>query len=219
MNSYVFIIIILILLAYRTNNDIREYFTSEHMISSIDQRKYKIVSELDNKKGAANRMALSHMFVIEFLRHMRTKYIINKHKPHNKTHQETQHNQKIAQLILQNYNPDNIFENHPKPGEDTSFVTNKGDEFGICLREKKTGNNEFHDISTMQFVLLHEMAHLGTESYGHGYEFWATMKILITEAYEAGLHTPINYAVYPQSYCGLPIEFNPYFNTDLNIIF
>jgi hypothetical protein len=209
--NYVFIIIILIILAYRTNNGIREYFTSENMVSSIDQREYKIASGLNNMKEAADRMALSHLFVIEFLRFMRMKYIVHKNG--------SQHNQKIAKLILQNYNPDTIFENHPKPGGDTSFVTNKGEEFGICLREKQTGNNEFHDISTMQFVLLHEMAHLGVESYGHGYEFWATMKILITEANEAGLHTPIDYSIYPQSYCGVDIAFNPYFTNDLKMHF
>jgi hypothetical protein len=212
MTSYVFIIIILIILAYRTNNDISEYFTSsyftsENMVSSIDQRKYKIASGLDNMKGAADRIALSHLFVIEFLRYMRMKYIVYK--------SGSPHNQKIAQLLLQNYNPDTIFENHPKPGDDTSFVTNKGEEFGVCLREKQTGNNEFHDVNIMQFVLLHEMAHLGVESYGHGYEFWSTMKFLITEANQAGLHTPIDYSIHPQFYCGQSVSFNPYFSTDL----
>jgi hypothetical protein len=201
----------MILLFHRTNDNIREYFTNENIMSTIDHRKYKIVSGFSNKQEAADRIALSNIFMIKFLRHMRMKYIVNKHGP--------QHNQKITQLILQNYNPDNIFENHPKPGEDTSFVTNKGDEFGICLREKQTGNNEFHDISTMQFVLLHEMAHLGVESYGHGYEFWKTMKILITEAHAAGFHNPVDYSIYPQSYCGIPITFNPYFNADLSILF
>jgi hypothetical protein len=209
--NVVVIIVILIILFYEKKNEIHEYFTSENMESSIDQRKYKIASVFVDKKEASDHMALSHSFVIEFLRHMRMKYIVNMNGPPR--------NQKIAQLILQNYNLDNIFENNPKTGEDTSFVTNKGAEFGICLREKLTGNNEFHDESTMQFVLLHEMAHLGVESYGHGYEFWSTMKILITEAHEAGLHIPINYSIYPQSYCGESISFNPYFRNDLEELY
>jgi hypothetical protein len=210
MDNIVVVIVILILLCYRNSRDIYEYFTSENMTASIDQRKYKIVGGMNDKEGAANRMALAHSFIVEFLRHMRTKYIIKNSGPDN--------NRKIAQLILKNYNPDTIFENDPKPGEDTSFVSNKGEEFGICLREKITGNNEFHDRSTMQFVLLHEIAHLGVESYGHGYEFWATMKILITEATEAGIHIPINYALRPQTYCGVPLAFNPYFTDNNDLI-
>ena len=207
MNTNLISIIVILIIIFHKNNNIYEYFTNESMISSIDQRKYKIAGNLDDKKGAANRMALSHSFVIEFLRYIRTKYIVNNHGPPYK--------QKITQLILQNYNSDNIFENNPNPGEDTSFVTNKGDEFGICLREKQTGNNEFHDISTMQFVILHELAHLGVESYGHGPEFWHTMKVLIIEAYNAELYTPIDYSLYPQTYCGTLITVNPYFNDDI----
>jgi hypothetical protein len=143
---------------------------------------------------------------------MRNKYIINK----NGTYKEIQ----FASRMINNYNPDTIFENDPDDGKDTSFVVNKGDKFGICLRQKVLNNGKIHDMNTLKFVILHELSHLGCISYGHNYEFWAFFKFNLINAHNAGIYTPINYQQNPINYCGLHVKFSPYYsdNYDWNTV-
>ena len=135
---------------------------------------------------------------------MRNKYIIQKKGQINEI--------EFVTRMLNNYNPDNILENDPLPGEDTSYVVNKGDEFGICLRNKSDDPGKIHDIDIIKFVVLHELTHLGNKSYGHEYDFWAFFKFVLVNAKEANLYNPVNYKFMPVNYCGLEITFSPYFS-------
>jgi hypothetical protein len=202
--DYSIIIIIIIFIYFFLENDIREYFTSTFVISDIDKREYKVSSGYENSTKAANIMAEISAFINVFLKHMRNKYLIK--RIGNIREYE------FVNRMLKNYNPDNIFENNPLPGEDTSFVVNKGDKFGICLREKVINRGSIHDMNTLKFVILHELTHLGCVSYGHEYEFWSFFRFNLIQAVEAGIYTPINYRYTPINYCGLNIQNNPYFN-------
>ena len=44
------------------------------------------------------------------------------------------------------------------------------------------------DINTMMFVVLHEMAHLATESIGHTSEFWENFKWILEESINIGIY-------------------------------
>jgi hypothetical protein len=196
-------IILLIIYEYQTKN-IYEYFSTDSIISSIDKRPYKVISRYTNKTTAADIMAQLHDFIIEFLRFLKNKFIINR--------RGTNLEQNFAKRLLKNYNPDVVFENDPKPGEDTSFVVNKGKKFAICLRSKKT--KRIHNLKLLQFVVIHEMTHLGTITYGHDYQFWSWMKFLLTQSKEAGLYNPVNYKKSPTTYCGIDVTYSPYYSNE-----
>lgn len=197
-------IIIIILLIYIIFGQTREYFTSSFVESDTDKRKYKVINSFHDKDDAANTMSEINKFIFAYLKYVRNKFVIKK--------QGTITEINFVKRMLKNYNPDTIFENNPKNGEDTSFVVNKGKKFGICLRGKKTNKGKIHDMNTIKFVILHELSHLGTISYGHKYEFWSFFKFNIIQAYEAGLYYPVNYMNNPINYCGLDIIYSPYYN-------
>ena len=80
----------------------------------------------------------------------------------------------------------------------------------LCLREKK-GNHPFHDYNTLQFVMIHEMAHITSISEGHNQEFINNFRFLLREAKALGYYEPINYSKTPIDYCGIKVTNNPYY--------
>ena len=204
--KYGIIIIILVLILFVTEykQNVREYFTTSRKVSDLDQRSYKVVSGFTNTQDAANRMSALHAFIIRVLGNLKKKYVINM--------EGTAQDASFVQRVLDRYNPDVLFENNPKMGEETSYVLNKGDKFAICLRSKNVGElGEFHDENILQFVALHEMTHLGTTTYGHNAEFWGRFRFMIEQAALARLHVPVDYSRKRVVYCGLPVTKNPYF--------
>jgi len=204
LNYCYIIIIIIIILLLRSN--------TEYYQSNIDGLKYNIITSFGSKSynNSANRMAEINIFIINFLRHMKVKYILNKNDADPIKVQ-------ITQNLLERYNPDTLKENNPNSTLYTSYVLNKGEEIAFCLREKKSGKNKIHDINTTQFVVLHELSHIGCNYNGHGIPFWKCFKFLINEAFEAGLYIPVNYHKNPTTYCGIKITSNPFFNPILKL--
>ena len=74
-----------------------------------------------------------------------------------------------VKLLLKRYSPHMIGENILPFG--TSYTINKGSYIGLCLENK--------DINTLFFVLLHELAHVGTKSVGHTQEFLEFFRFLL----------------------------------------
>lgn len=192
------------------NEHKHEYMTTEK-ISHIDQRSYKVVGSFANSGEAADKMAELHKFIINYLKFIKTKFIT-----HN---QGTAVQQKFVSRVLNNYNPDVIFENNPGIGDDTSYVTNKGERFAICLREKVgSDHKKIHSQNILKFVILHELSHLGTITYGHNKEFWDSFKFMLIQATESGLYVPVDYENNKTNYCGLDVQFNPYYSVEYQSI-
>jgi len=112
--------------------------------------------------------------------------------------------------LLDKFNPTVIKEVKPG-GSDTAFVIGKGDKFGLCLRSAMYPY-DFHDMSLIKFVLLHEISHIGSIGVGHDAEFWGNFAYLLRYAQSQDLYEPVNYRDYPTVYCGLPIRNNPYYD-------
>lgn len=197
----IILVILLWIVIFYSKNTI-EYFTSNSTISKFDNRPYKVVGGFSDKNIAADKLAKLNEFIIQFLKYIKINIINNINQPLEK--------QQFFIRILNNYNIDNIFENEPEPGDVTSFVSNKGLQFGICLRKKGDMKNQFHEIDILKFVMLHELTHLGCISYGHDNEFWSCFKVVLSEAVKSGLYTPIDYSKYPENYCGISVHNNPY---------
>ena len=200
--SVIIIGIIILIILENHNNYIYDTFIATKIVSSIDKRKYNVSNNYANTQEAADTMAIINNFIFNFLQFIRNKFIIKKLG----THEE----QEFVKRVIKNYNPDVIFENDPKPGGDTSYVINKGDEFALCLRNKDT--KKIHSDNLLQFVTIHELSHLGNTSYGHGYSFWAWFKFMLIQAKDSGLYDPVDYSKDSIEYCGLGVSFSPYFS-------
>jgi hypothetical protein len=196
---------VIIYLLYQESID--GFVSRSSICNSIDDRCYEVVGKFEQSKEASELLAQINVFCIKMMRHLRDKYLWN--------HSENIRAKDLVSFLLSNYNPDGIIENAPVGDVNTSYVDDKGKVFAICLREKLSGKHKFHSLHDLEFVVLHEMAHMATYSYGHDADFWTNFKFLLKEANLAGLHIPVNYAEAPINYCSLHVDYNPYFDHSL----
>jgi len=95
-------------------------------------------------------------------------------------------------------------------GETTAaYTVNKGEELRICIRDPRS-DSLFEDHNTSMLVLLHELAHLMSVSYGHNYEFKKNFAFITKVAVDLGLYQYIDYAKHPTSYCSVDITHAPF---------
>jgi hypothetical protein len=158
--------------------------------------------------SASEMLAYLNNYCIVLMRHMRKKYLWDK--------KGTKQHANMTKLLLDNYVSENIIENAPTSTVNTSYVEDKGKVFAICLREKKSGKNLIHNKNILEFVVMHEMAHMASIAQGHeDMEFWLNFKILIKNAKEIGIHEPIDYKQYPVNYCSLEVNYSPYYDDEI----
>jgi len=111
--------------------------------------------------------------------------------------------------FLARFSPDVFIENEMS-SPDTSYSENKGQKIVVCLRDKtKPPKYPLVEKNTIMFVMLHEMAHLMTETIGHTQEFWSNFKRILGDAVQIGIYHPVNYAHQPTPYCGMMITDSP----------
>lgn len=111
--------------------------------------------------------------------------------------------------FIARFAPDVFIENDMASG-DTSYSENKGQKIVVCLRDKKDAPKyPLIDKNTVMFVMLHEMAHLMTETIGHTPEFWNNFKRILGDGVQVGIYHPVNYAHSPVDYCGMKITDSP----------
>ena len=219
----VFIFILVIIIIYRRCSTVRSnmankkrWSTFKHDVgleandkipicNHIDGHCYPVVKDFENQEEASRVLAKLNKFCIRVLRHLRQTYIFE--------NQRSVKRRIFVERLLRNYNPDNLVENNPPTTENTSYVDDKGKVFAMCLREKNSGASNFHDMHELEFVALHEMTHLGTQSYEHNDEFWSNFKFLLHETNESGLHIPADYSSKPINYCGLYVDDSPFYDS------
>ncbi len=174
----------------------------EYLQSPLDKNSYRVINYFEDKQLAADKLAVINDFNEDFIR-----YMVDKCSNNNCNNIQN----KISSNLTERYNSDSIIENNPISTKNTSYSQLKGKILSLCLREKISGGNEIHDDNILQFVDLHEMAHIASNSYGHNDEFWHTFKQILHDASEAHLYTPVNYSNIPTNYCGLVVNYNPFF--------
>ena len=202
------LIIIIILMVFRHKID--TFLNKVQECNMIDDRCYHVVEKFNKNEEAGEHLARLNLFNLRLMKYLRTKYVYED-IPLKWESYDPSYYRDLTLRLLSNYNPSALTENAPATSENTSYVEDKGKVFAVCLREKLSGNNLFHNDNLLQFVAMHEMAHLATKSIGHEPEFWINFKILLKNAKDAGLHEPVDYAKYPENYCSLNIDSNPYF--------
>lgn len=93
------------------------------------------------------------------------------------------------------------FNETPTKDSSAAYVVNKGQELRVCLQGEDDNNTKF--------VLLHELAHIMSKSYGHNEEFRNNMDFLVKLAAELGIYRPTDYSKEPINYCGTKITNTP----------
>ena len=188
-------VIVVILILYYFH--MREPYVS----SNIDNRQYRVVKKYQDQQEAADRLALINQLNLELIDYMVSKY----------RDSDGSMGHVLASRLAKRYKSDRLVENNPVSKDATSYTENKGEVLALCLREKVTGKNRLHDQNMIEFVNLHELAHIASEGWGHEEEFWTNFRFLLNEAYEAGLHQPLDYSKWPKNYCGLDVSFSPFY--------
>jgi len=177
---------------------LRTYYISENfqlkcVISSVDGKKY-CVRDRVMVKEAVNLLA-------EAVNKMkRLVEYVSKEYPKDED----------VMRLKKNFNPNKITETLPT-SELTAYSENKGEKMAFCLNKtKNTGT--LIDLNTLTFVAIHELAHTMTKSIGHKQEFWKNFKFLLENAVKIGIYKPVDYKKENQSYCGMTITDNPYYD-------
>lgn len=193
MNSYILYFLIGIgLLIFLT------IYSSEHLqlkcvISTVDGNKY-CVRDRVMVQEAADLLANTVKQMTKLVDYMAKKY------PKDED----------VQTLKRKYNPRKITETLPT-SELTAYSENKGEKMAFCLNKtKNTGT--LIDENTLIFVGIHELAHTMTKSIGHKQEFWKNFKFLLENAVKIGIYEPVDYKKKKQSYCGMTITDNPYYD-------
>lgn len=83
----------------------------------------------------------------------------------------------------------------------TAYVVNKK-EIYICIDENK-------DLNELYFIVLHELAHIITESVGHMNGFWINFRLILRLSIKLNLYKFKNYKRNPKYYCNKLINNTP----------
>jgi predicted metal-dependent hydrolase len=181
------ILIITILGIYYIYN----YYINQGLIkvkSDIDNTEYTVQIKEDAKEAADLIATIKNKLKI-LLEHLQKTYGGS--------------DERVAMLTA-NYRPERVSEGVDTPGY-TSYSVNKGEQIVLCLRNK----DKLMDVNTMMFVVLHEFAHLATESIGHTEEFWTNFKWILEESMNIGIYARQDFKTTNVDYCGIKITSSP----------
>lgn len=184
------ICVVLMLFIMYVNSD---FFNLKCVIATKNGKTY-CVRDTPNLKKSANLLATVSTRMNKLVKYTYSRYP----------------NKEEIQRLYQNFKPDKIVETLPT-SEYTAYSENKGQKLALCLRKNKQ-QYKLIDINTLTFVAIHELSHLMTKSIGHEDDFWNNFKFLLKCAVEIGIYNPIDYSNEPQSYCGMEIDDNPYYD-------
>lgn len=183
----------------------------------IGSHSYKVHEDLSNPVKAAEVMHELNKTATKLIIHLNQKYIDNDLGLDNIKPKYKSIVKKGIKALKRNFRSANMEENIPeRSGGDTSYVIDKGDVFAMCLRDPKQDNQLMQNYNDLVFVLIHEMAHLFTSTYGHDNLFWNNFKFLLQESIEAGLYRAIDYKRIRSPYCGIVISYSPLFDPKLS---
>jgi len=184
---------------YHVHRAHHDYADAAHILAHINHKVHVLIKHLKDKylapgRGAVdmNREKNNHIDILPF-------------------QQDSNLEIERVEYLVSRYDGENLVENSPHNAEEyTSYTEGKGRKIAICLREKAPGSR-FHDMNLIMFVVVHELAHVCNDVFGHGEKFWDCFAWLLREAVEAGVYQPVNYAIHPTTYCGMSINYSPIF--------
>lgn len=183
----IFLIVLLILFLYYQS----EHADLEYITSDIDNEKY-LVRKLPDSKNAADTICKIKSNIDKLIKHLNSlkKKDLSKKK------------RKCIKLLTSRYNHERLYESAPSINY-TSYSVNKGEKIYLCLRSKK--DNKIHKMNVIMYVVLHELAHVGSVSIGHNKEFYDNFHYLLEEAEKIKIFKKSNSGKQIE-YCGMDIR-------------
>lgn len=182
----------------------------------VGSNAYKVHEDLENPLEAAKTMDKLNLTATKLIDYLMNKYV------HDQQNLLTikENKRKIVKngikAMKKNFKTANMEENIPeRSGGDTSYVIDKGEVFAMCLRDPKKNNKLQENENDLTFVLIHEMAHLFTSTYGHDTLFWNNFRFLLQEAVGINLYQPIDYKKTGSPYCGIVVTYSPLYDNSL----
>lgn len=186
----IILILILFFIIYMFYNKTYSKDNLVRQISTVDNNEY-FVRNIEDKSIAANTLANIKKNIKKLVLHLKNN--ISEHDSE----------EEYINNLIKRTKQINIMET-PDNDDSTSYTINKGEKIFICLRSKLL--NEIHDINTIMYVVIHELAHVACPEYGHTPLFTKIFKFLLKEAKKINIYNPIDYRKYPQDYCGMTIN-------------
>jgi predicted metal-dependent hydrolase len=188
IESVIFCIILFIILYF----SITYYNNRNHTyVKADDGNEYRVQNTEDNKESA-NLLADAITRVKTLLDHLK----------------KSESQDIRTKTLLSRFNPDNITENDPQEMKSgvTSYTVNKGEKIVVCLRQQ---NNNFVEINTLMYVIIHELAHIcDITSEQHDEKFWNNFEWLLEHSVNIGIYNYIDYSKDQEPYCGMNITSN-----------
>lgn len=163
----------------------------DYVKSNIDGD-FHLVRDMPDKEEAADLIAEVKKNIHTLIEHLKRNYS----------------NKDDVIRLVENFNEDNIRETDMMDSG-TSYSINKGRELSLCIRDKNDENYKLHRVNLIMFVVIHELAHIMSKSYGHNEEFGENFVFLLQEANKIGVYTTEDYSQNNQDYCGIKITSNP----------
>lgn len=175
------------------------------VVSRFDGQAYRVHSAHGARQRAADLIAAINDRVVSVLRALR-----RRHAGAGGARGAA------AARMLARYDPDSLVENSPRdPAGDTSYCIDKGAVLALCLRERDPAESgdpavhDFHDLDTLTFVALHELAHMAVDEIDHTPGFWAAFRFVLEVAESEGVYTSPDFEAAPRRYCGMTIDYSP----------
>ena len=188
IESVIFCIILFIVLYF----SITYYNNRNHTyVKADDGNEYRVQIAEDNKESA-NLLSDAITRVKTLLDHLK----------------KSESQDIRTKTLLSRFNPDNITENDRQEMKSgvTSYTINKGEKIVVCLRQR---NNNFVEINTLMYVIIHELAHIcDLTSQQHDEKFWNNFEWLLEHAVNIGIYNYVDYSKDQEPYCGMNITSN-----------
>jgi len=153
-------------------------------------KKYKIKN--DNKQ--LNQTKADFLAKIDDKARKITKYMYDNNLP----------TKEIASRTYNRFTKSRIGETPLGEKSGAAFTINKGDIYICCITKGK-----LNDENDTFFVCLHELAHIMSNSYGHGEEFKTNFNFIVKLAVKLGLWKDPKYEEKPVDYCGVEVTTSP----------
>lgn len=204
-----------------TYQDCRECFQQYEPFQqfNVNGQNYKVHEDLENPQLAAETMDALNKTAVKLIDYLQTQYIDN-----DRINMIINDKQKTVlygiKSLKKNYKTANLEENIPeRSGGDTSYVIDKGEIFAMCIRDPNNANKIDPKLNDLTFVLIHEMAHLFTKTFGHDRLFWENFRFLLKEATNIGVYESKDYKKNKSPYCGILISYSPLYDDALTDYF
>ena len=175
--------------------------SDEEMIyveSSVDMSSYLVQRDRPDNIDASNLLAKIKKKMDTLRRKLR---------------KELYHELRVRTFLQRSENTD-IQESYKDDISSTSYSVNKGENIVLCLRSRSAIANgklseTLTDENTLFYIVVHELAHVMSDSVGHTEEFGKNFKFLLSNAIKWKLYTLVDYRKYPTEYCGTTLNVKP----------